>query len=38
MVDKKVEQEIKSLERRNFLSLAGTAGFTTAIVAVPPVR
>ena len=33
MVDKKEQQEIKSLERRNFLSLAGTAGFTTALVA-----
>lgn len=33
MTDAKELQEIKSEERRRFLKLAGTAGFTTAVVA-----
>ncbi len=33
MSDSKERNEIKSLERRRFLKLTGTAGFTTAVVA-----
>ncbi|MEM6665209.1 MAG: TRAP transporter substrate-binding protein [Pseudomonadota bacterium] len=33
MSDDKIQNEIKSLERRNFLKIASTTGFTAAIVA-----
>ncbi len=33
MVDQKVREEIASVERRNFLKLAGAGGITAALVA-----